>query len=450
MSGMQPANSSLWWKLSWQLGVVIFAVIMSVIVGLAFYGSAVLSPNIAVERTVMQAITGSLARNADGQFLIRDNAELRDLKARNPGFWYVAATQDRSFTTHGEIPEAYLQLVPLTYLIRDADIRGSAETEDIASVETASTSSGEIRVLFGGLARTNWVLPAVLAQSWPIYVSLLGIALPTVFIAVPRIVGRSLNGIHEIARKASEIDPQRHGTRLPTTEIPTEIVPLVSAFNASLMRLETAMKKRQRFLIDAAHELRTPIAIVHTRVDGMSEGEERRQLLSDIARLAETAEQLLDFERNDQMPDQDEKVDLVEIAQDVVSNLAPLAIASGYEIAFEREQLSVICKGSPTALPRAIINVVRNSIDHGGGYGLIEVSSASDASITIRDQGPGIPEGHRELVFEPFYRVLPKSRGAGLGLSLVKQIVENHGGHVSLDSSSQGTTVVLRFVRQNE
>ena len=107
--------------------------------------------------------------------------------------------------------------------------------------------------------------------------------------------------------------------------------------NEALGRLENEFRKRQHFLIDAAHELRTPIAIMQTRIDGTAEGQDRRRLLDDVARLAETAEQLLDFERNDQASDLQETVDLVEIARGVVADLAPLAIGAGYQISFQSE-----------------------------------------------------------------------------------------------------------------
>lgn len=271
------------------------------------------------------------------------------------------------------------------------------------------------------------------------------VALPAIFLAVPRIVRHALAKVSDVARKASEIEPRRHGTRLPVDGIAKEVAPLVIAFNGTLERLESEFQKRQRFLIDAAHELRTPIAIMQTRIDGMPEGQDRRRLLDDVARLAETAEQLLDFERNDQATDLHEMVDLVEIARTAVADLAPLAIAAGYQISFQSEVESVERKGSPFALPRAISNLVRNAIDHGGNAGMITISVSADGQINVADEGPGIPAEHQDLVFEPFYRVTPKSKGAGLGLSLVKQVVTNHGGQVSIKSGSSGTQVVIQL-----
>ncbi|MBZ9922816.1 HAMP domain-containing histidine kinase, partial [Mesorhizobium sp. BR1-1-7] len=184
---------------------------------------------------------------------------------------------------------------------------------------------------------------------------------------------------------------------------------------------------------------RTPIAIMQTRIEGMEYGQDRERLLQDVARLGETAEQLLDFERNDQNRENYGTVDLVDIARTVVADLAPLAIAAGYEISFLREIDGLERQGNRPALVRAITNLVRNAIEHGGNRGMISVSVTADGQITVADQGQGISLDQQELVFEPFYRTTPRSTGAGLGLALVRQIVTNHGGHVAVDSGSHGT-----------
>jgi signal transduction histidine kinase len=182
---------------------------------------------------------------------------------------------------------------------------------------------------------------------------------------------------------------------------------------------------------------------MQTRIEGMDEGRERRRLLDDVARLAETAEQLLAFERNDQTDDLQETMDLVDIARTVVADLAPVAIAAGYDISFESEIETLKRQGSPSALRRAITNLVRNAIDHGENTGAIVVSVTSDAVIAVSDEGAGIPKDQQDLIFEPFYRVTPRSKGAGLGLALVRQIVSRHGGKVTIDSSSAGTTFAI-------
>ena len=297
--------------------------------------------------------------------------------------------------------------------------------------------------MYGGPTNRGLAFLTLLGAVYLIYVPLLAIAVPAIFLTVPRIVGRALTGLKDVVRKAPEIDPRRAGGRLPTTDVPSEVIPLIVAFNNILDRLEKQFQARQRFLIDAAHELRTPIAIMQTRIEGMTEGDDQRRLMGDVERLGVTAEQLLDFERNDQAGDRPETIDLVEICRNVVADLAPLAIAAGYEISFQSETDVLECQGSSSALPRAVSNLVSNAIDHGGNGGMILISVSWDRRIAVSDQGPGIPQSQQELVFEPFYRITPRSKGAGLGLSLVKQIVSNHHGRVEVESSSTGTTFTI-------
>lgn len=441
MAGTNSSNPSLWWKLSWQLSVVLVAVVAVVVVGLSVYGAMILSPNVGLQDKLTATLDGTLTRDPQGRIVISETPSLRAFKAENNKLWFVVATPDGEVATYGDVPAQYVGLAPYVRLMKDADIRGVAGTKETASIDSIKTSLGEVRVMYGGNTSTAENMLTMLKSLYPIYVPLLAISLPAVFFTTPRIVRRALAGMREVARQASEIEPRRQGTRLPTNGIPKEVAPLVVAFNGVLDRLEHEFRKRQRFLIDAAHELRTPIAIMQTRIEGMADGPDHERLLGDVARLGATAEQLLDFERNDQATDLHETVDLVNVARSVVADLAPLAIAAGYEISFQNELDKLERRGSLLALSRGISNLVRNAIDHGGNAGMICVSVSADGQIAVADEGPGVPAEHRELVFEPFYRVIPRSKGAGLGLSLVKQVVANHGGQVTMESGSGGTTV---------
>ncbi|KKX27183.1 HAMP domain-containing sensor histidine kinase [Rhizobium sp. LC145] len=438
-------NPSLWWRLSWQLSLVIIAVVVAVIIGLCIWATTVVSPNVAREDTITAVIAGAVEPDAQGRLQLRETPELKALNQEHRRLWYIVATTDGTSVSYGVVPQVYTEIAHLTHLFQDADLRGSKSTTEIASIENVETVVGEVRILFGGFNDLGWPALALLARSYPIYIPLVAIAVPTIFLSVFLIVRHAVARVSDVAQKASEIEPRRPEARLPVDGIPKEIAPLVVAFNGTLGRLEDEFRKRQRFLIDAAHELRTPIAIMQTRIDGMPEGQERRRLLDDVARLAETAEQLLDFERNDQASDLHEAVDLVEIARMIVADLAPLAIAAGYQIAFQSDVESLERNGNRPALQSAIGNLVRNAIDHGGNEGMITVSVSRAGMVSVRDEGPGIPVEHQELVFEPFYRVTPKSKGAGLGLSLVKQIVANHRGQVSLKSGSTGTQVAIEL-----
>nr|WP_233284836.1 sensor histidine kinase [Agrobacterium tumefaciens] len=158
-------------------------------------------------------------------------------------------------------------------------------------------------------------------------------------------------------------------------------------------------------------------------------------MIENVARLGETTEQVLAFERNDQVNDRRET------ARTVVAARA----SAGYDISFETQIVRYEVPGNPSTLPRAISNIVRNAIDHGGDRGMIHVAILASGEIPVSDEGQGIAEDQQERIFEPFYRVTLRSTGAGLGLSLVKQIIANHNGRIFLDSNAFGSTFRLRF-----
>ncbi|KJF72014.1 sensor histidine kinase [Agrobacterium arsenijevicii] len=444
MKTQGKSNPSLWWQLSWQLSIVVSSMIAVVIVGLCVYGVMKLSPNIGLWNELSATLDESLSLDPQKGLVITEGPALRALKAKNEKLWFVISTLDGKAATYGTVPAAYAELSRYLHMMMDADIRGGSGISEMASVESIDTTAGAVRIMFGGTSHAGASFLTLLAETYKIYVPLLAVILPAVFFSVPRIVRRALAGLSSVVKKAPEIDPRRPGSKLPVEDVPREVVPLIVSFNSILERLEEQFQARQRFLIDAAHELRTPIAIMQTRIEGLP-GPEQQRLMGDVARLGETAEQLLAFERNDQVNDRREAVNLVEIARTVVADLAPLALSAGYDISFEAQIEQYETQGNPFALPRAISNIVRNAIDHGGNKGSIHVSVLANGEIAISDEGQGIPEDQQERIFEPFYRVTPRSTGAGLGLSLVKQIVANHNGRIVLESTSFGSTFRVRF-----
>src|SRR5690606_18817742 len=143
-------------------------------------------------------------------------------------------------------------------------------------------------------------LSAILTSfASPIFVALLTLMTLASFLILPVIISRQLRGVEHAAAEAERIDVAQRGIRLSSAHVPEELHSLVRAVNAALQRLDDGMERRQRFLADAAHELRTPIAILQTRVELLPPSEQRNQLMLDVARLTNLANQLLDLQRLD-------------------------------------------------------------------------------------------------------------------------------------------------------
>lgn len=275
------------------------------------------------------------------------------------------------------------------------------------------------------LQGTPWVVEYVVLPN------LFLMALATLA-ATPIVVRRALARLGEVAKQATEIDVDRRGMRLSADGVPSEVRSLVKAVNDALGRLDEGYERQERFLADAAHELRTPIAILQTRLDSLTESPEKTYSLEAAARLATVAEELLDLQRLKQRSKSFSRVDLVAIGRRTAVELAPLAIAAGYSLAFDSDSEQVMVMGDELALQRALTNLIQNAIEHGGRSGTIAINVLRAGMIRISDQGPGIPAQQRAKIFEPFHRLQAKSHGAGLGLNLVWEIVRRHDGDISV------------------
>src|SRR5580700_2294165 len=145
---------------------------------------------------------------------------------------------------------------------------------------------------------------------------------------------RALRPLREASETAGEIGPARPGLRLPTSEIPREVRPLVTAINQALDRLEEGFRIQREFTADAAHELRTPLSILRTRIDILQDREMREALRQDVEGMAHVISQLLDIAELDAfVVNPEERADLQSVAAEVAEFVAPLALAQGKDIA---------------------------------------------------------------------------------------------------------------------
>ncbi len=244
---------------------------------------------------------------------------------------------------------------------------------------------------------------------------------------------------------AGHSDIDQPGTRLTVANVPSELQGMVGAMNAALTRLDEGLERRRRFLATAAHELRTPVAILSLRIETLPPDQVRRQLMLDVARLASLADQLLDLERLDSDGARLQWLDLGKLVADAVADIAPLAVVTGADLAFEGADQPVGIMADPQAILRVVTNLVQNAIAHGGPGVAIIVQVVRPAEIRVRDNGPGIAAGELSQLFEPFSR-RAGSGGSGLGLHLVQEIVLRHGGTIHVtDAPGGGAEFVVRL-----
>ena len=262
----------------------------------------------------------------------------------------------------------------------------------------------------------------------------------------------ALAPIERISRIAGTIEPGRADVRLPAEGLPAEVLPLVSAVNRALDRLEAGFAQQRRFTADAAHELRTPLAVLTARVAGVSDEAMRRRLLADLDRMSRIVAQLLTMARLDSEPARlDRLVDLRQVCVEAASAVAVLATREGHALSLDGAAGEVPVRGDGPLLAGALVNLLQNALRASPPGGAVEMHLDEAGRISVADRGPGIPATEREAIFQRFRRGAGAAPGgAGLGLAIVRHTVEAHGGQVEVADRPGGGavfTVDLRAAR---
>ena len=279
---------------------------------------------------------------------------------------------------------------------------------------------------------------------------------------------KALTPLQKLTSEVSQIQAQNLSTQLPVPNSKDEIAQLTSSFNEMLTRLDNAFSTQKQFSANAAHELRTPLAVLQTNLEVFEKKQkpemiEYRQLFTMIkeqtARLSQLVGTLLDMTNLKSVPRTDQ-VSLEELVDEVFCDLDPIAEKAGISIHFNdssNQDLHTDVTGSYVLLYRAVYNLVENAIKYNRPHGSVSVSVKQEngqAMVLVTDTGIGISPENQKKIFDPFFRV-DKSRsramgGAGLGLALVDSIAKEHRGTVKvLESSSAGSTIVLMLPVDN-
>ncbi len=287
------------------------------------------------------------------------------------------------------------------------------------------------------------------------------VILPLAVLLVWLALARGIKPLHQLeerirARKPDDLSPLDHKA------VPMEVAPLVDSVNDLLRRLNDSIATQKRFLADAAHQLKTPLAGLRMQADlAQREGtstEELKLSLKQIGRSSiratHTVNQLLSMARAEGGSTsglQRQPVDLARLVIDVVQDSVPRALDKNIDLGYEGadpRSPGVWMEGNATLLKELVRNLVDNAINYTPSTpdkpGVVTARVLADTfghvvMLQVEDSGPGVPESERELVFQPFYRALgTEADGSGLGLPIVREIARQHGAEVRLEDVRPG------------
>ena len=290
------------------------------------------------------------------------------------------------------------------------------------------------------------------------------VILPLAVFLIWLALAQAIKPLHQLearirARRSDDMSP------LDIQEIPLEVAPMAASVNDLLMRLKDSITTQKRFLADAAHQLKTPLAGLRMQADlALREGADTQELKKSLRqigrssiRATHTVNQLLALARAEASGNTVAHVscDLVDICTEVIQDSVPRALDKYIDLGFEGppDGADTRLEGNPTLLKEMVRNLIDNAINYtpsnitSPGVVTVRVTAASlepggsTLQLQVEDSGPGIPPHERELVLEPFYRALgTETDGSGLGLSIVKEIAGQHQAQLAVSDTRPGQT----------
>jgi signal transduction histidine kinase len=325
---------------------------------------------------------------------------------------------------------------PSYFRLKDFDGEGR---EYYGLTVVQSSAAGPLSVSVARAADADVLVHSLLRE----FVLDLGWIIPLLVIAtlvVGAVAIRSaFKPVAEVSQMAAAIGPGATSIRLPETNLPSEITPLVSAVNRALDRLEQGFHLQRRFT-----------ANVTAALDVVEGNGEITKIKTDVARMNRLVDQLLRVARLDAVAlDVSDAVDLNDVASEIVAAMAPWSLARKKSIALHANTEPVVVKGNRYAIGDAVRNLVENAVAHAPPSSEVTVSTSANGTVSVADRGPGIAAEQRKHIFERFWRGSGKGgSGAGLGLAIVMEIMKAHQGSISIDDNPGGGVVfTLRFGR---
>lgn len=269
-----------------------------------------------------------------------------------------------------------------------------------------------------------------------VWVPLLPLVLLTIVVATMS-VRSSLRPLVTAARRADSIAAFERGDRLDVAALPAEASQFASAVNRLLDRVADLVAAQRFFIARAAHELRTPLSIMMLEL-GHLEGPSSKRLEADVVEMSEMVDRLLALSRLLTLEKPSlQPVEIATIVRELVVRMMKLAERHGHKLTFASHYDRTV-RGDETSLRDAIRNLIDNAVRHTPPGTTIAVTIDESGAVVVEDSGPGLPPGSGQELLEPFRKGMESGSGAGLGLAIVQQAVQLHGGRLEIGRSALG------------
>ncbi|MDA1089580.1 MAG: ATP-binding protein [Proteobacteria bacterium] len=308
---------------------------------------------------------------------------------------------------------------------------------------------GEILEVSVQLTDTSWLNFASPAERWqsfwssPVFLSIILMTVAVLGLSVWAI-RTATRPLGVIAAAADRLGLDIEATALDETG-PREVQHVARAFNTMQNRIRTFVRDRTQMLAAISHDLRTPITRLRLRAEFIDDADLQKKMLDDLGQMEAMIASTLAFARDDAADEPRKPFDLAVLLRGLCDDATDAGQAAAYD-----GPGRLAYSGRPIALTRVFSNLIDNGVSYGGNVRVNLVADAGQVTVTVTDDGPGIPDDQLEQVFAPFHRVdQSRSRetgGVGLGLSVVRSIVRAHGGEVTLANRAEGgllATVIL-------
>jgi len=465
---MNSIIGTLRFKLSWTHGIVISLAIS--LVGLAAYRFIAYRTQQAFDRDLLldaKLFVSHLSIDTDSFSVSTDGLTLPDvLTLEECGSYFVITDLD------GQVLFRDLYSKYVKEMLRRGEMDGLLNEKSGFKRLTASDDTkfkfvtlpardhGVSSRYLVHLGRNTEQLDAVLDESLSLFLYSVPVVLVLAILAAWYLAGRALKPFDEVAQTAEQLTSENLNTQIVSNYSEREIQRLVQSFNSMMERLNRSFQQMRQFNADVAHELRTPLSILQGENEialrSTSLPDDVRAVLAsnleELERLTRVVNDLLTLAEADAGTEilKRKPVQLSPLLQELLEEMSPLA---------EESQLRIECRSLPDLhvladelwIRRALLNVIDNSIKYSKRGGVIEVwlkPMDSNVQIGIRDHGIGIDPGDLPRIFDRLYRADPArtrtAGGSGLGLSIVKWIVEAHHGQISVISQpDEGTTIEI-------